>query len=249
MKKVIPLTILLLFFSNTEYVHPDSETENKVIPVFERKTELNDLLEYWYAINTRIEGEEFLRPERQQALNFLIPLLKDCLLNMYGQELFMGAKVSFPVRGGHIYDVGGVNGSGYRPRHHGHDIFVKDGNYDCLNDVTGEEYFALAMQPAVVLSTYEDWQPGSDLEGGNHVWLYNPAQNIILYYAHLNRILVKPGDFVKEGTPIATIGRTGENAFLGKSPTHVHVMEMKYDGNRLTSYNFYPELVQSARNK
>jgi murein DD-endopeptidase MepM/ murein hydrolase activator NlpD len=87
------------------------------------------------------------------------------------------------------------------------------------------EHIAVAMHSAVVLSAFDGWQPGSERVGGNHVWLYNPAQDVLQYYAHLNRILVKPGDNVPAGAPIGTIGRTGMNAYPHRSPTHVRVIK------------------------
>jgi len=124
---------------------------------------------------------------------------------------------------------------------------VKDLDYDCLNDATGEVYLALAMRPGVVLSVLSDWQPGSDLAYGNHVWLYNPAQDVVIYYAHLKEVLVRPGEFVAAGAPVGAIGRTGKNAIERRSPTHVHVMEMRYGEDGLEAYNFWRELVGSGR--
>ena len=43
---------------------------------------------------------------------------------------------------------------------------------------------------------------------GNMVFL-DHGQGIISYYAHLQRIDVKPGDVVKQGQPIGTVGQTG----------------------------------------
>ena len=43
---------------------------------------------------------------------------------------------------------------------------------------------------------------------GNMIFL-DHGQGIISYYAHLQRIDVKPGDVVKQGQPIGTVGQTG----------------------------------------
>lgn len=255
MKKAFLLTILLLLFSHSDHMNyadrgsviEDTGIPVEFVPAAEQEPSLEEILDTWNSIDTGIEGGRFSWRGRWRRLTSVISLLREKLLTTYGQDVFLGADVYFPVEGGHLYDVGGVNGSGYRPRHSGHDIFVRDRDYDSRNDETGEAYLALAMRSAVVVSAYEDWQPGSALAAGNHVWMYNPARDIVLYYAHLDSVIVKEGDFVQEGTPIGMIGRTGVNAYERTSPTHVHVMAMRYNGNRLAPYNFYPELVESIK--
>lgn len=54
--------------------------------------------------------------------------------------------------------------------------------------------------------------------GGNYVTVLGPKWRVY-YYAHLNEILVKEGDFVSHDTLIGTVGNTGSAA---KTPSHLH---------------------------
>ena len=54
--------------------------------------------------------------------------------------------------------------------------------------------------------------------GGNYVTVLGPKWRVY-YYAHLNEILVKGGDFVSHDTLIGTVGNTGSAA---KTPSHLH---------------------------
>ena len=54
--------------------------------------------------------------------------------------------------------------------------------------------------------------------GGNYVTVLGPKWRIY-YYAHLNEILVKEGDFVSHNSLIGTVGNTGSAA---KTPSHLH---------------------------
>jgi murein DD-endopeptidase MepM/ murein hydrolase activator NlpD len=51
--------------------------------------------------------------------------------------------------------------------------------------------------------------------------------------------MVNIGDIVKPRQVIATVGRTGLNAFKKRSPTHLHFMVLKLDTN------FYPTPINS----
>ena len=55
--------------------------------------------------------------------------------------------------------------------------------------------------------------------GGNVVWQVRPLRGESLYYAHLDRQLVKTGAYVRRGDVVGTVGSTG-NARGG--PTHLH---------------------------
>jgi peptidoglycan LD-endopeptidase LytH len=145
----------------------------------------------------------------------------------------------FPLKGYSIKDVGGKNGDGYKPegyrfldgdRHRGHpaqDIFVRDRDQDGIDDLTGKPVEVLALAEGIVLSTFSEWKRTDlfrELRGGNYVWVYHPALKALSYYAHLERLVVRPGDRVRGGEAIATLGRSGKNASLPRSPTHLHLM-------------------------
>ncbi len=169
--------------------------------------------------------------------------------------------ISFPLKGYSIKDVGGKNGDGYRPqgyrfldgnRHQGHpaqDIFARDHDQDGMDDFTGRPVDVLALAEGIVLSTFSDWHEtdlSREIRGGNYVWIYHPALKAVSYYAHLEKVFVRPGDKVRGGSEIATLGRSGRNAALPRSPTHLHLMILS-SGN-MQPMNPYPLLKSSRSN-
>lgn len=182
------------------------------------------------------------------------------LQQAYPAEQF-DSLVFFPIRGYSLKHVGGKGGEGYRPsryqfvgprRRIGHpaqDIFVYDGNQDSLDDRTGRPIEVLALADGVVVSTFSDWtptpqEPGNGKRGGNYVWIYHPALKLFSYYAHLQTITVQLGQRVAGGQPIATLGRTGTNAFAERSPTHLHLMLLW--ANDMTPVDPYPSLKKAS---
>jgi peptidoglycan LD-endopeptidase LytH len=145
-----------------------------------------------------------------------------------------------PIKGYNFFD-GNRHGG-----HPAHDIFIRDKDQNTLDDQTQKQVDALAMVDSIALSIFIGWQAGSKLRGGNYIWLYNPQQDIFFYYAHLDKILVSSGDFVKAGTVIGTVGRTGLLANKKTSPTHVHLMVLKYENGFLKPYEYYRELKNAA---
>jgi murein DD-endopeptidase MepM/ murein hydrolase activator NlpD len=191
----------------------------------------------------------------------------DVLQRVYPAERFDN-RLFFPVKGYDLKHVGGRNGSGYRPsryqfvgptRRIGHpaqDIFVYDGNQDGLDDRTGKPVEILAVADGIVLSTYWEWTPelssngngnGNGKRGGNYVWIYHPALRLFAYYAHLQDIQVGLCERVAGGQVIATLGRTGTNAFPERSPTHLHLMLLR--AQDMMPVNAYPFLAQVDRLK
>lgn len=55
--------------------------------------------------------------------------------------------------------------------------------------------------------------------GGNVVWLYDSKRSQSLYFAHLNKILVKKGDRISIGDTLGTVGNTGN---ARTTPPHLH---------------------------
>ncbi len=170
---------------------------------------------------------------------------------------------SFPLEGYDYRSVGGKDGDGFRTDiiygpygvkgynfydgnkhggHPAHDIFIKDNNQDSLDDKTSLPVNVLSMKDCVVLSINTSWKNDSTVRGGNYVWTYNPKEKIFLYYAHLDKIFVEPGQILQSGTKIGTVGRTGFLADKKKSPTHVHIMVLKFNNGDMEPYNFYKEI-------
>jgi murein DD-endopeptidase MepM/ murein hydrolase activator NlpD len=148
-------------------------------------------------------------------------------------------RIFFPLMGYSLRDVGGKNGDGYKPagyrfldgnRHRGHpaqDIFIKDRDQDGIDDLTAKPVDVLALAEGIVLSTFSGWKEADqsrEIRGGNYVWIYHPALKAFSYYAHLEKVFVRPGDRVQGGAAVATLGRSGKNASLPRSPTHLHIM-------------------------
>lgn len=185
----------------------------------------------------------------------------EVLQRAYPAKTFDGS-VFFPVKGYGLKHVGGKRGEGYRPsryefvgpkRRIGHpaqDIFVYDGNQDTLDDRTGEPVEVLALAEGIVVSTFSEWRPssfedfGNGKRGGNYIWIYHPALGLLSYYAHLETIAVQLGERMAGGQAIATLGRTGTNAYAERSPTHLHLMLLR--ANDMTPVNPYPMLAQTS---
>jgi hypothetical protein len=171
----------------------------------------------------------------------------------YGKDKF------FPLADHGNTHIGGSSGEGYRPKgyrfldgnaHKGHpaqDIFILDANRDGLEDRAGTRAKVLALADGVVLSTFDGWENRRELRGGNYIWIYHPALRIFSYYAHLRDVMVGVGDRVRGGEQIATLGRSGQNASLPRSPTHLHLMLLEVDG--MHPIDPYPLLIQAPGGK
>jgi peptidoglycan LD-endopeptidase LytH len=155
--------------------------------------------------------------------------------------------------------IGGKKGSGYTAkgydyfdgkRHHAHpahDIFIRDGNLDSLDDRTGKPVRVLSVTAGIVTGIETHWNKGSDLRGGIYVLIYRPATQDLFYYAHLRAVLVRLGDCVGPGQAIGEVGRTGKNASLSKSPTHLHFEQLRFVDAYPRPLNPYEQLVNALR--
>lgn len=162
-----------------------------------------------------------------------------------------------PVRGGRVAWLGGRNGEGFRPNgprpayswydgnkhggHPAHDVFIPDRNRDCLHDRTRDPFIAVAMQPGVVASINTGWAPGEP-RGGKYVWLYQSATDRFYYYAHLNRVDVRPGQRVQAGDALGTVGNTGFPADRANKPCHIHLMALDVAGGAMKPYDYFRDL-------
>lgn len=149
-------------------------------------------------------------------------------------------QLCFPLMGFDFRAVGGY-GSGYIPRgydlfdqakkgsHPAHDIFMKDKNQDSRDDRTGDYVPVLSTTNGVVIATENGWQTGSEYRGGNYIWIYDTTNGGLWYYAHQREIYVKIGQVVRAGQKIALVGRTGFNAAMPRSDTHLHMAYLRID--------------------
>lgn len=132
-----------------------------------------------------------------------------------------GGGKGFRANGFDLFDMD-VRGS-----HPAHDLFIRDGNQDNIDDHMCNPVDLLSFTRGMVVAVEKDWQPSSELRGGNFIWVYDPCLNGLFYYAHNNRVVVEPGQWVQAGQKIGEVGRTGYNAYKERSPTHVHMMFLR----------------------
>lgn len=202
-----------------------------------RQDSLQLLAQEFNALNTRIRDGTISEALARKEVVRLLPLLKRYYFQ--GKNKETKSRKSFPVKGYNYQAIGGTNGSGYLPKgynfyqgnkhtgHPAHDIFVHDKDQNCLDDKTGKPVQVAAICDGIIVAAEPQWQAGSNLRGGVYILLYDPAEEILYYYAHNQQLLVKPGDRVRYGRTLATLGRTGANACQSRSPTHLHFMALK----------------------
>ncbi|MFY0592049.1 peptidoglycan DD-metalloendopeptidase family protein [Roseivirga sp.] len=112
--------------------------------------------------------------------------------------------LQFPVAGKTDRAIGsfwGADRDGGRRKHEGVDIFAPRGT------------------PIIAPTDGYVRTAGKRGIGGNVVWLYDSKRSQSLYFAHLNKILVKKGDRIKLGDTLGTVGNTGN---ARTTPPHLH---------------------------
>jgi murein DD-endopeptidase MepM/ murein hydrolase activator NlpD len=120
-------------------------------------------------------------------------------------------------------------------------------NQDSVDDGSGAPVTVVAFGAGVVVGINSGWEPTSEVRGGNYVWVFDVKSGRYHYYAHLQQVVVHLGQSVKAGQPLGLLGRTGKNAIMPRSPTHLHFMTVAFDGGKMTPYNPWKELV-AAKN-
>jgi len=206
---------------------------------------------------TEIRDNLILKQTAEKKLNDLLLAISADYYRNGGKDYAFKDWV-FPLKGYNRNSIGGQNGNGFIPggydffdgnRHKGHpaqDIFIQDRNQDCLDDRTGKEVPVLSSSGGVVISVEKKWDSTGALRGGKYIWVYDPFNRLLVYYAHNNTVNVSPGQTVVPGQVIASCGRTGLNAFKKRSPTHLHFMVLKLDEkNYPNPVNAYNYLLQS----
>jgi peptidoglycan LD-endopeptidase LytH len=188
-------------------------------------------------LNDHIRDQTIKRADAQRQLNALLPRL-DAYYKAAGGQAYRLTDWIFPLRGYTPAIVGGVRGNGYQPKgydyfkgnrhagHPAHDLFIYDKNQDGFDDHTRQPVEVRALTGGVVVAVSTSWTPGSVLRGGNYVWVYAPYARSLFYYAHNATVRVSVGDIVRPGDVLATVGRTGFNAYQKRSPTHLHLMQL-----------------------
>ncbi|HET7458031.1 MAG TPA: M23 family metallopeptidase [Gemmatimonadaceae bacterium] len=115
----------------------------------------------------------------------------------YVVTIAAGPSLAFPVAGRDARAAQSFFGAGRddgRRRHEGVDIFAPRGTP------------VVAAAPGLVSAV------GSTRLGGNVVWLWLPERGASLYYAHLDRQLVRAPQQVRAGDTLGLVGNTGNAA-------------------------------------
>jgi hypothetical protein len=211
----------------------------------------------WNRFSVAVRDQRISREAARGQFPAIFTALKeDCAKYSFGRA----PSWIFPLRGYGIKDVGA---GGFKPgirygsspvkgydfydgnRHGGHpayDIFIRDRDKDSLEDVSKRPVPVLAPLDLFILSAVSDWTPESGIRGGRYVWALDPLQDRIFYFAHLDEVGVPPGIYVKAGSEIGTVGRTGTNARPTRSPTHLHMMVLTVKGSDLIPYDYLRHL-------
>lgn len=175
-----------------------------------------------------------------------------------GGRGYSSADWIFPLAG---YDAGAIDkgrSHGFIPggydffsgnRHGGHpayDIFIRDRNQDNRDDRSGKAVPVLSMTGGIVVALQKGWQQGSGLRGGNYLWVYDPANDLLAYYAHNEELFVELGTIVRPGDLLASVGRSGLNAAKRRSPTHLHFSVLRLRSGQPVPVPVYRELQRAG---
>jgi len=217
----------------------------------------NDPSSQWHHLYVKIRDRLVTKEDALVKLKELEVLLKDSYSK--NPEKKREVRLCFPLKGYSSQAIGGKGGNGYQPQgydffegndhkgHPGHDLFIQDENQDGIDDRTGKPAEVLSVCPGIVVSIKLDWAPSSPIRGGNYIWTYEPIQSRYYYYAHLNEIFVRIGQIVSRGERLGTVGRTGEKAYLRRSPTHLHFVVHQSTNGYPKPINPYVELLRGNR--
>jgi hypothetical protein len=177
-----------------------------------------------------------------------------------GGKNYLPVQWVFPLAG---YDAGAIDkgrSHGFVPngydffsgnRHGGHpayDIFIRDRNQDSRDDRSGKAVSVLSMTGGIVVALEKGWQKGSKLRGGNYIWIYDPANDLLVYYAHNEELFIGLGTIVMPGDLLATVGRSGYNAAKRRSPTHLHFSVLRLKDGNPVPVRVYSELQRIQNN-
>jgi peptidoglycan LD-endopeptidase LytH len=206
-------------------------------------------------LTTLVRDGKVPRAEAGKEISSLLPAIEDFYYRNGGRNIGSSEWV-FPLRSYGARALGGGRSHGYEPRgydwfdgnrHKGHpsfDIFIRDRNRNDRDDRTGSFVQVLSLTGGIVVARETGWEPGSGLRGGKYLWIYDPASDALVYYAHNRDLLVGIGALVKPGDPIALVGRTGLNAYRKRSPTHLHLTYLEWKNNSFAPRDIYPQLLK-----
>lgn len=214
------------------------------LTVFGPSGEASTVFEEWDRLEKDLRDMRIDAEEGRRRFLALRPRLRAAFA---GLSFRRAERWVFPIEGVRLADS--ASPSSYRPwgfdfwdrrrqaAHPALDLFVVDRDRDSRDDKTGKPFRVVAPVDLVVLSVYTGWVRGSDLRGGNYVWAYHPPENLLLYFAHLERVHALPGRVVRAGEVLGWLGRTGRNAVPPRSDTHLHLMVLDISGDGIRPVN------------
>lgn len=252
----IPLFLSLLLFAcgnnNQKVATVLAQTPQQETVINSDGIAIETLATQFDSVNTLVRDGKIDKAQVLKDLQRILPELKtvyNCLKSNTAKQ----EKLIFPVAGYSSKAIGGTHGEGYIPNgydyfagnkhggHPAHDIFIVDKNQDSKDDRTGKFVNVLSVSDGIVVALEQKWDSTSTLRGGKYIWIYAPAGNALYYYAHNNEVFVNVGQIVNAGDKIATVGRTGLNAYKKRSPSHLHFMKLVLDKE------FYPKPVDTYK--
>jgi murein DD-endopeptidase MepM/ murein hydrolase activator NlpD len=207
-------------------------------------------------LNNRIRDGRISRSEATLELKRLLVVIRQQYYRQGGGEFSRSSWV-FPLAGYDGRSIEKRHRHGYRAkgydffrgnRHGGHpslDIFIRDRNQDQMDDKSGKPVSVLSMTGGIVVAIEKEWEEGSLLRGGKYIWVYDPGEDLLVYYAHNREISVNIGDLVKPGDKLAIVGRSGFNAAKRRSPTHLHMTVVRVNSGRPVPMDVYRWLLRS----
>ena len=238
---------LLLVFAFLPIVSMQAQEEIIINP---NSTTIETLAAQFDSVNTLVRDNKIDKAQALEKLKDILPKLQ-IAYNQFKPDKAKKEKRIFPVEGYSSKAIGGTHGEGYIPNgynyfdgnkhggHPAHDIFIHDKNQDCRDDRTGQFVNVLSVSAGIVVALEAHWDSTSHLRGGKYIWIYAPNENALFYYSHNHELFVETGQIVNAGDRIATVGRTGLNAFKKRSPTHLHFKKLVLDND------YYPKPVNT----
>jgi murein DD-endopeptidase MepM/ murein hydrolase activator NlpD len=258
MLNIVPVSLLLFVLFSPVAGIADSPDLSELTEQPGAAHQLASVCMNFNALNTRIRDSRIDSRSARDEVTRLLAELRNEYYRVGGIEYPKAAWV-FPLSGYDARAIGGgrrhgFSGRGYDffsgNRHGGHpsyDIFIRDRNQDGRDFRSGQPVKVISMTGGVVVALEGEWEPGSRLKGGKYVWIYDPTNDLLVYYAHNADLFVTLGDVVKPGDVLATVGRSGWNAAKRRSPTHLHLTVLKMQNGKVEPVKVYRELTRAVR--
>lgn len=248
-----PATLRAVTLPETDLGELTTATESPV-----QKTTSCPACVYYNDLNNRIRDS---RISKAAARNELVQKLSEVRKEYYqqGGRDYAATEWIFPVAGSNMRAIDGGRNHGFVSggydffsgnRHGGHpayDIFIRDSNQDSLDDRTGQAVRVLSMTGGIVVALEQEWKQTSGLRGGKYIWIYDPTNQLLVYYAHNKELQVQLGQIVKPGDVLATVGRSGLNAAKRRSPTHLHFSVLRVLDGKPLPVNIYRNLQRAKK--